>query len=268
MLTYSLLYLSIAALHPNIFDFIASRLPILNGILGLVFLISFFWGVAIIIGKLTGRRSKIDDFRPPHHDDEEKIETDQIRQLKRIRGKLRTVQDIQDRLTAIEATIKKNPVLNKEVSDYLKLNLEEISNQERILMKSYNDVTLQFSKLGRIDSERLQRLEDNLKRAPDNQRRFIEAELDIERRKIQHDKAIIDFKQKLDSLIGQFNLQLNAAMQQLKNHEGSGQPSIQETKKTLQEISMVIEAIKQLERELIQLHKAQRKLFRSKRQGK
>ncbi len=73
-------------------------------------------------------------------------------------------------------------------------------------------MTYRFAQLGRIDSERIKRLEDDLKTASDAQKRFIEAEIDIERKKIEHDRVIIDFKRKLDSLITNFNNLINATI--------------------------------------------------------
>lgn len=46
--TYSLLYVSIASVIPGVFDYIATRTPWLNGLLGIIFLISLFKTLAAI----------------------------------------------------------------------------------------------------------------------------------------------------------------------------------------------------------------------------
>ena len=150
----------------------------------------------------------------------------------------------------------------------IRVYLSEISKKENIFRKNYNDVTYRFAQLGRIDSERMQRLEDDLKTASDAQKRFIEAELDIERRKIEHDRVIIDFKRKLDSLITNFNNLINATIGQLNNHPESSLPGIAQAKDVLKQMNTAIADIKQLERELISLHKTQRELFKGQKRKK
>jgi hypothetical protein len=175
------------------------------------------------------------------------------------------VDDIIDRLDQIEKIVKANPSLDQTQVNAIHIYLSEMSKKEALFRKNYNDVTYRFAQLGRIDAERMQRLEDDLKTASDAQKQFIEAEIDIERKNIEHDRVIIDFKRKLDLLITNFNNLINATIQQLNNHPESTLPGIAQAKDTLKQINTAIAAIKQLERELISLHKTQRELFRGQK---
>ena len=267
---YFTIYMSLAVWHPNVFDFVASKAPFLNGIAGLFCLLSLGMMVVAAWSAMTKGREKIkvDDLQPavPDHTDQEiKIENDELRNIKEIRGRLKTVDDIIDRLDQIEKIVKANPSLDQTQVNAIRIYLSEISKKEDIFRKSYNDVIYRFAQLGRIDSERMQRLEDDLKTASDAQKRFIEAELDIERRKIEHDRVIIDFKRKLDLLITNFNNLINAAIGQLNNHPESSLPGIAQAKDVLKQMNAAIADIKQLERELISLHKTQRELFKGQK---
>jgi hypothetical protein len=179
-----------------------------------------------------------------------------------------TLDDIMDRLMVIEKSVKKNPVLSPEHSNIIKMSLSEIANKENIFRKNYNDMYLRFKELGKIDSERLQRLEDELKTVPLNFRRFKKAEIDIEKRKLEYDRTVLDLKNRLDALIIKFNNQINASIQQLHKHPDSSLPGISDAKKTLKELKGVAENIKQLERELIHLHRTQKGLFKGERRQK
>jgi hypothetical protein len=268
-LSYSLIYLSVASILPNLFDYIASRAPFINGLLGIIFLISLFKTFQSLFVFIFKRHSniQIDNILPDSTKNRQEIdlEDQEIRIIKSIRNRLTTLDDIMDRLTVIGKTVKKNPVLSPEHSNIIKISLSEIANKENIFRKNYNDMYLRFRELGKIDSERLQRLEDELKTVPSNFRRSKEAEIDIEKRKLEYDRTILDLKTRLDTLIIRFNNQINASIQQLQNHPDSSLPGISDAKKILKEIKGVVENIKQLERELIHLHKNQKELFKGER---
>jgi len=219
---YFSIYMSLATWHPNVFDFVARKAPFLNGIAGILCLLSLAMMIGAAWSAMTKGREKIriDDLQPapPEHTDQEiKIENDELKKIKEIRGRLNTVDDIIDRLDQIEKIVKANPSLDQTQVNAIRVYLSEMSKKENIFRKNYNDVTYRFAQLGRIDSDRMLRLENDLKTASDAQKRFIEAELDIERKKIEHDRVIIDFKRKLDALITNFNNLINATIGQL-NH--------------------------------------------------
>ena len=268
-LSYSLIYLSVASILPNLFDYIASRAPFINGLLGIIFLISLFKTFQSLFVFIFKRHSniQIDNILPDSTNNRQEVdlEDQEIRIIKSIRNRLTTLDDIMDRLTVIGKTVKKNPVLSPEHSNIIKISLSDIANKENIFRKNYNDMYLRFRELGKIDSERLQRLEDELKTVPSNFRRSKEAEIDIEKRKLEYDRTILDLKTRLDTLIIRFNNQINASIQQLQNHPDSYLPGISDAKKILKEIKGVVENIKQLERELIHLHKNQKELFKGER---
>jgi len=270
---YFCIYMSLATWHPNVFDFVARKAPFLNGIAGLLCLLSLIIMVMAAISAMTRGREKIriNDLQPaaPDHTDQEiKIENDELKKIKEIRGRLNTVDDIMDRLDQIEKIITENPSLDQNQVNSIRIYLQEISKKETVFRKNYNDVTYRFGQLGRMDSERVQRLEDDLNTASDAQKRFIETELDIERKKIEHDRVIINYKRNLDSLIISFNDMINATISQLNNQPETTIPGITKAKGALKQINALIANIKQLERELISLHKTQRELFKGQKRRK
>jgi hypothetical protein len=61
---------------------------------------------------------------------------------------------------------------------------------------------------------------------------------------------------------------MNATIQQLNDHPESSLPGIIQARAVLSQINVTIHDIKQLERELISLHKTQRELFRGQKRRK
>lgn len=269
-LTYFTLYMSVAAIHPNIFDRIASRAPFLNGIAGLLCLASLFIILMAAFTSITKGREKIQvqDLQPaaPDNSDQDiKIEGEEIRKIKEIRGKLVTVDDIIDRLTRIEKIVKDHPTLDDKQIRNIRSYLEEMQKKEKLFVRSYNDAIYRFNQLRRIDAEKKQRLEDEFKGASDAQKRFIEAELDIESKLETQNKIILDLKRNLDLLVQNFINLINATIGQLNSHPQSSLPGIGQARAILSQINVTISDLKQLERELISLHKTQRELHRGQK---
>lgn len=269
-ITYFTLYMSVAAIHPNIFDWIASRAPFLNGIAGLLCLASLVIIFMAAFTSITKGRDKIQvqNLQPsaPNHTDQDiKIEGDEIRKIKEIRGKLATVDDIIDRLTRIEKIVKDHSTLDDKQIRNIHTYLEEMQKSEKIFVKYYNDVMYRFNQMRRVDAQKKERLQDDLKDASDAQKRFIEAELDIESKLETHNKIILDLKRNLDLLVQNFINLINATIGQLNSHPQSSLPGIGQARALLSQINVTISDLKQLERELISLHKTQRELHRGQK---
>jgi len=266
-LTYCLVYISIASVIPGVFDYIATRTPWLNGLLGIIFLISLFKTLAAIftfVFRRKGQSISEPKIATAEQDSEKDIslENTEIKAIKELRHKLVTIDDIMDALNHIESIIRQNPALTPDQVASIKRYLSEIGTKETVFKKAYYDMERRFRLLGRIDSERFERLQSELANAPDNRKRIKEAELDIEKRKIEHEKNILNLKTRTDNHIAGFNEQVNMAIQRLNESPESAISILGQSRQTLLQMKHQIDMMRQLERELQDLHKTQRELFK------
>jgi hypothetical protein len=269
-LTYCLLYLSVASIVPNLFDYIASRTPWLNGLLAIVFLLSLFKSLQAVVKHLFSKNPAtmaVGDRFAGHEkaSSEIRLEDNEIRAIKRLRQKLATVDDIYDALSQIEKTVKGNPDPTREQLDFIHRCLAEIATKEAVFLRHYNELTRQLNLLGRIDAKRLERLEDELLTAPDNLKNIKEAEIDIEKRKVEYDQKIIDAKAQIDSQITLFNQHVTMAADKIRRDPSSSLPGLVDAKNALSKIKKIIEMMKGLSRELQDLHKTQKELLKGER---
>lgn len=268
-LAYVLIFFSVAAMVPNLFKFIATRAPILNGITALVLLVALIRLPYVAIKFMAGRsahnqvptefkfNSNTPDLTPDINE-----ESKEIKVLDDIKHNLTSTQGIKDSLDAIHSEIKNNPVLTTEQATKIKRYLYEISNKEKILNRNLYNLERTFKQLGRIDTERLRRLETELESAPDHLKKFKDAEIDVEKSKIEYDRQILEIKRKLDTLIGQFNQSLQQAMNTIQSDQQKTLQSLNNAKSTIQLITKLTDVARRLEKEVIDLHKRQRELFK------
>ncbi len=271
-LTYCLLYLSIASTILNLFDYIATRLRWLNGILGMIFLISLFLTLKAIATYFFGRKQSYDltpsnpsDTYTDNADKELKLEENELKSLKVLRNKLRTVDDLIDALTMLEKSIQKHPILTPDQVEKARYYLHEISTKEEIFNRNHSELVRQFKQLGRIDSERLDRLQTELGTMPANLRKYKEAEIDIEKRKIDYDKRIIDIRTNLDDIFKTFHQNLMSAIQTISNDPDMATGCIKQAKDALLKVRNLINTMRNLQGELFDLHKTQRELMRGEK---
>lgn len=268
---YSIIYMSIAAVVPNVFDYMATRVKWLNGILGLIFLISLFKVIQAVFQFIFHKKSVSDIKIEPGFNNDSELKKDiasednEIKTLKELRSKLATIDDISNALNMIEKVISENPNLTPERITRIKRYLSELGTRETIFRKSYFDLETRFKALGRFDSARLERLQDELSNVPDKMKRFKEEEINIEKRKIEYDRKVLDLKTNLENLILNFNKYVTAALNSLQNSPDSVLPDIKHAKGILHQMKRIIEVIKQFEREIIDLNKTQKELFKGER---
>jgi len=193
------------------------------------------------------------------------LENNEIKMLKNIRHQLATVDDMQDALTVIDRIIEENSNLSSDQVRIIRMKLTELGNRETILRKSYHDLERRFKMLGRIDSQRLERLQTELATVPDNLKRIKEEEIGIERRKLEYDKKIIDLKTRLDIDIKAFNDQMALAIRNIAQDRDRCVHCIRFAKEILTRLKKLVDAIRQLERELIDLNNTQKELLKGER---
>ncbi len=245
----------------------------MNGVLGIIFLISLFKTLTAIftfVFRRKGQSTSVREIAPAGRDlgKDISLENTEIKAIKELRHKLVTIDDIMDALNHIESIIRQNPTLTPDQVASIKRYLSEICTKETVFRKAYYDMERRFRLLGRIDSERLERLQSELANAPDNRKRIKEAELDIEKRKIEHEKNILNLKTQLDNHIAAFNQQINIAIQRLKEDPESVISILSQSRQTLLQMKHQIDMMRQLERELQDLHKSQRELFKGENRKK
>jgi hypothetical protein len=269
-LTYCLIYLSVSSMLPNLLDFIATRAPWLNGVLGIVFLVSLFKTLQATLGHLLPRgkttTSNLNTFSGADNASGEiKLEDNEMRSIKQLRMKMTAVDDIIDTLNQIEKILRTDSTLSPQQLDYIRRSLAEISTKEAVFLKNYNDLERRFKMFGRIDTERLERLTTELDTVPDNLKRIKMVEIDLEKRKVEYDKRILEIKADLDAKIQSFNTQIVHAAGQITSNLNSAVNGVGKAKETVIQMKRPIDMARQLERELLDLHKTQQKLFKGEK---
>ena len=259
-LIYSIMYLSIASAIPNLFDYISTRAPWLNGLLGIIFLISIFTTVYNVFRFVFSGRTElpknIPAFNPSNPHKEAESENHELKFIKESRLKVRTITDMMDALAGIDKIIKAGN-LDDQAQAKVKGYLHDMSMKEHVFMDRYNQLNLNFKKLGMVDSDRLHRLETELQDLPDNKKNLKQAEIDIEKQKIQYDAKIIEAKTTLDGHIQAFNAQMQRSMQSLSNDD------IHQAKNILLNLKKHCDVIDHMTKEVEQLNKMQKGLFKS-----
>lgn len=258
--TYSLMYLSVATAIPNLFDYIANRAPWLNGLLGIIFIISVLVSlVKIFRFVFTGKRDLPHDISGVLTSNSHKnaeAEDQELKFIKESRLKVRTITDMMDALVGIEKVLREGN-LDENATARIRAYLHDMSTKEHIFTQRYNQLILNFKKLGLVDSDRLHRLETELQDLPENRRHIKQAEIDIEKRKIEYDSRIIEAKSTLDGHIQAFNASMRKSMQTLSDND------IHQSKNILLSLKKHCDGIDHMTREVIELNKMQKGLFKS-----
>lgn len=220
-LSYVIIYLSIRAVVPNIFDFIARTIPFINGILGLIFLFS--------LGKLLyslyrGMRDP-KGFSPDAllksekgHYIEEGINHNVVEQ-KVLNGKVEkiTKKDLKNSDTIINH-LEKIKVILKEYGGSekgrreLSKELTRLSKEEKNYLSDLNTIQKLVVKLAAYDEKELNNLKDRINKVSDNEKPFIKREILIAEKKLEAEKTLNQFKKDIILLTDKFNNFLKTAI--------------------------------------------------------
>ena len=259
-LIYSIMYLSIATAIPNLFDYISTRAAWLNGILGIIFIITFLLSIYNVFRYIFSRKSNlpkdIQAFNSSNANKESKSEDNELKSIKQSRLHVKTITDMMDALVNIERIIKKGNLDDGSISK-VKGYLHDMSTKESIFTQKYNQLILNFKRTGMVDTDRLTRLETELQEAPNNKKNIKQAEIDIEKRKIEYDRLIIEAKSTLDGYLKSFNISMQKVMHTLSDDD------IHQAKKILLDLKRHCDQIDHMTKEVIDLNKMQKGLFKS-----
>ena len=262
-LSYFIIYASVASLHPNLFDFIAQRARWLNGLLGLLYLVSIVMLAKAVFHFFSGKRRKALLDKPIKEDIH--IEEQEISAIKSLKRKIADLDDLETALHAIEEIIAKNPNLASSDIERIKRYLGVISQTETIFRRDYDGALRRLRQLGEIDKRRLQRLIDELQTIPDELKRSKETEIEIERRKLEYETRIVRIKQNLDQEIAVFNRHITASYQQIRISRSDTLTCLGNAKGSLQRLKNLIRQVRQFEKELIDLNKLQKDMIKGER---
>lgn len=224
-LSYGIVYLSMMAVVPSVFDFIADTAPFINGILGLIFLFT--------LGKLI--YSFFKSVRTPRgfspeailrggggHFLEEKIGQEKTEE-RLLKGKLTRIakKDLKDSDAIIEHIERIKMLIGeygntekarKEISE----ELSKLSKSERHYLSDLNKLQKLVRRFAAYDQEELNNLKDRLGKVTKKEKPFVEKEISIAQKKIEAEKKLNQFKQEVFALTEKFNSFLRTAINIVK----------------------------------------------------
>ena len=262
-LSYFLIYSSIASMYPNLFDFIATKAKWLNGILGIIWLISIFMLLKAIAHFFSSRHRKGLLEKPLKEDIH--IEEKEIAVVKDLKRKISDISELETALHAIESIIEQNDNLGPDELERIRRYLTVISKRESIFRQDYDRTLRGLKRLGEIDKRRLDRLINELPTIPDNLKKEKETEIQIERRKLEYETTIVTIQQNLDQEIKVFNSHITASYERIRVSRRDTLTCLGNAKTSLQNLRKLIHDVKRLERELIDLNKLQKDTLKGER---
>ena len=226
-LGYAMLYTSLWAVSPNIFDTFADRMPIINGILLILFIASIF---KLVAGFFRHSKNPIAAIRELKTTKPETIETpQQIENEKQVdkeihdekkenklvkkhaikitKTEIHTIEDIRNILQQMVRLIKQkgNSVDQNEVAQ-LTYNLRQIYAKEEIMRKGLALLQRHTKAYNAIHKKNIEAEVDRLKTTQDKtQRGIIEEEIHYQRQMLQ----VLDFLRTNEAKIQEFTQKFN-----------------------------------------------------------
>ena len=278
-ISYSIIYLTFALITPSLLDTFAASIPILNGILALLFIVSL--GYAIIAGfkavlgsgSLSSMKNlgKLERQELREEEKEEKEEIGEIKHhaMKLSKEGLHDLDEIHALLHKIAVSLR-DPNLSQDAMQYIGSTLNKIAQlkddlQHRLL--SLRQYTQSFKQ---NDTQRLNTLRSRLQSAKsDKQRKEIETEIEAEKKKLE----LMEFMTRNDSTIMRklmdFQKHMHYAVQSLRQHNRP--ESINHIKAASEQMGTMKHLLKQLiayEKHVKSLDKKERSLQRKEEAGK
>lgn len=265
-LSYIIDYLSLRLVSPSIFDWIASKTPFINGILGIGFLIAIIKFIFSLFSRhslksLSGKLPSNIDVEGHTEDFDKEIDEDK-KEIKTIRSKLikstkKEIKDSDEMIETINEMIKlideygTAPHAVKELSE----NLNKIKDKEHYAMIYFNYINKIMDRIGRFDNDFYTDLKAEYETAQGKeQKRLKKKEIETEEKKREIEGIIKKIEKHILQQTSEFNQALNYAVQSLKSRNPADAVNYLKTSlKIEQKIKTLYEQMKKLEVDLKKL---------------
>ncbi len=279
-LAYLVDYLSIRLVSPDIFDWIATTAPFVNGILGIIFIIA----LAKLLFSLLPRSSKkslsvkcpsgiaaktdTPDTNKKIGEDEagmDKIESKLLRYTKKeIKNSDELVETVEEMIRLIDqyGTV---PQAVKELSSHLK----NIQNMEHYTAAYFSYINKVLDRIGRFDNEFYSDLLADYETAQNSdQKKILKKQITVEKKKREIEEALDDIEHYVARHSRQFNRHLTDAIRQVEDRNPSGAVQyLTSALHTEQKIKQLYEDMRTYESELKKLSTRNLKNLKKEKKG-
>lgn len=282
-LGFCLFYISLWAVSPNIFDTLSRRIPIVNGILLILFIISI---VKTFSGFMHHSKSpepwaldlKRNDVIPadaPQIDNEiksEKIERKNIKKktLKLSKSELKDVKQIDASLKDIQQILETRKDLSQDDKQQIVKELSRIAKTKADFENSLLRVRKHIERFKAKDRKDAAELEARYHKTTDpHKKREIKTEWDYEKKKLEIFNFIATYNDRITSYLKMFDTRMRAAVSYMQNNQlNLATHMIRNIRSDLANTKTILEKIKSYERYSVKLAKKEEQQLQTERKGK
>jgi hypothetical protein len=200
-------------------------------------------------------------------DKEKKIFKRQAKRFTKI--EIKTIDDIAQALADIQHTVEthKNN-LPREERERIAHILQLVSKKENVFNKSIWSLQKIFKSTDLLDEKQLQELKERMAKVSGSERKFLKAEIMREDEKLKIEKPVLDFQNKLEDYLNYFNKLLGMALKLINTgtYPYDAKPHLAKARVILKDITNLLKEMKVLEKRLISLTKAEKRLLKKERE--
>ncbi len=271
---YALVYISLWAVSPTIYENLADIFPPLNAILLIMFIFALWKSVTGFFRHARDPNEAANELKQTRFtspddaeiDQEIKEDKQQNRQIKKqtmkvTKVELKTLAEIEDYLKSMIQTVKAHGnSLQQQEQTQMVATLRAIYNDERILQKGLNTIRTHILAYSKIHRRDIPELEKRLQHAKERKNKKNQAAIFEE---IQYQKTMLkalDFMNRYESTITEFTRSFNQliykAIQNLKSHYPSDALShLHIAHKNLIKMKHIYDKQRDLEKSIIKFNK-------------
>lgn len=281
-LSYALVFLSIKAFSPNLYDAAARFFPPLN----LITLIVFFWCAWMLLKGLfrMGRGSNLNSavsslhgghIKPADYEMLGREEDFEIKERKYLKGKplkltrheIHTAKDLDHALREIAITLKENPEIPTEEAIEILKFIKKIQKKEQDFTQTLQSLAKHIEHVKESDRLKIKELKHRYEEAKDEKKRHqIHQEYELESKKIEIFDFIRDYERTIASNLNMFNEQINKAAPLINMNQGrEAHHYIAAAHHILFKIISLLEEIEQHEKHLFSISKNEQHLQHKER---
>jgi hypothetical protein len=280
---YALLYISLWAISPNIFDTIARVFPILNGILLILFIVSI---IKSIMGFFRSSRSPtsasvdLDHSRIPPPDidkiedgiDYEEKERKYIKHktIKLTKKELNSIENIDCYLKKILEILQESNSLTKDQKRSITKALQEIGRTRKDFIKSLDLIKLHINRYKAGDQNKLRELRGRFHNSEDkNAKNKIQKEWLFEHKKIKILEFLKSQEEKTLTFLKAFDGFIQNSVNYLRdNNLKKAVSQIETCREYLNAMSDILKELKRHEYYLMKLSKREEKILKKEKKRK
>jgi hypothetical protein len=280
---YSLFYISVWAVSPNIFDTIARTFPLLNGILLVLFITSIIKSIMAFFrhskSPLSSARelahAEIHPVNEPEIEKEIDFEGKERKYIKKktiklTKRELKSVDHIDHYLKEIESVLKESDALTNNQKNYIARSLIEIGKTKSDFQNGLALLSRHISRYREGDRNKSQELRQRFHNANDRRKKIeIQREWLFEKKKMDIYDFIKFHNEKIATFLTAFDGLIQKAVSFIKQNKPGKAASQVETSRTyLNAMKDILKKLKHHEFYLLKVSKKEEKELKKEKKGK